>query len=128
MSIQVSWDTEEKKAIRLDFAGQWTLQDFRVAVKEEFALAKSVTHQVDIISNLQNGAALPSNAFLQFKNTMNVSPENIGMVAIVGTSVFVKTMVSVFSKVYTKLGDQLLTADSLEEARLRLAEKRQAKT
>jgi hypothetical protein len=122
MGVQVGWDTENKKAIRYDFQGQWTWHDFRQATTEGFALTKSVKHRVDTISNFHPGANLPSDALFQFNRAMKNAPENRGVTVIVGGTSFIKNLVSIFSRVYKPLGKRLVLASSVEEARRKLAE------
>jgi hypothetical protein len=123
MSITVNWDNDDKTVIRYDFAGQWDWADFRAATVEAFALTRSVTHRVDSISNFQPGSNLPSDALFQFSRIMKVAPPNRGTTVIVGGTMFINNLVSIFSKIYKPLGARLLIASTLDEARKKLAER-----
>jgi hypothetical protein len=59
---------------------------------------------------------------------MSDAPKNRGVTVIAGGSSFIKTMVTVFSKVNRQLGERLVVVDSLEEARKVLAERRKPQT
>jgi hypothetical protein len=124
MGITVSWDNESKTATRYDFQGRWTWDEFRRATVEAFALTSSVTHRVDSISYFHKGADLPSNALFHFSKAMKDAPTNRGMTIIVGGTVLINNLVSIFSKVYKPLGARLMLAHTLEEARQKLAAKR----
>jgi hypothetical protein len=128
MSVKVSWDNESKTTIRYDFEGEWTWDEFRAAAQVAFALTRSVTYTVDTISNFPPGTRLPANAFLQFRRAMADAPKNRGVTVIAGGSSFIKTMVSVFSKVNKQLGERLMVVDSLQEARKVLTERRKPQT
>jgi hypothetical protein len=54
---------------------------------------------------------------------MKGAPENRGVTVIVGGTAFIKNLVGLFSRVYRPLGQRLLLASSLEEARAKLAER-----
>jgi len=121
MSVKVSWDKNDKKTIRYDFEGRWMWDEFYAAAENAFALTRSVEHTVDSISFFRPGAYLPPNALMHFRRAMVNAPKNRGVTVIVGGSMFIKTMVTVFSKLNRQLGERLLLADTLEQARVMLA-------
>src|SRR5258706_13447577 len=123
MTITVSWDNDDKTVIRYDFAGKWDWTDFRTATVEAFAFTRSVQHRVDSISNFHPGTTLPSDALFQFNRIMKTAPLNRGATVIVGGTMFINNMVSIFSKVHKPLGKKLLLASTLDEARQKLAER-----
>jgi hypothetical protein len=125
MSVNVSWDNDDKTIIRYDFDGQWTWNDFNAATVDAFAMTRSVDHRVDSISYFNKGAALPPNALFQFRRAMANAPKNRGKTVIVGGSAFIKTMVAVFSHLNRELGERLALADTLDEARANLTARRQ---
>ena len=120
MSVTVDWDNEDKTAIRYDFEGRWDWNDFRAATTKGFALTRSVTQRVDTISNFYPGAKLPSDALFQFNRAMKGAPANRGVTVIVGGTAFIKNLVGIFTRVHKPLGQRLLLASSLEEARAKL--------
>lgn len=120
MSITVNWDNDDKTVIRYDFADQWDWADFRAATVEAFALTRSVSHRVDSISNFHPGANLPPDALFQFSRIMKVAPPNRGTTVIVGGTMFINNLVTIFSKIYKPLGKKLLIASTLDEARQKL--------
>jgi len=124
MGVNVSWDSEDKTRLRYDFEGQWTWPEFRTSASVAFAMTRSVEHKVDTISYFHPGAVLPPDAFFQFRRAMYEAPKNRGTQVIVGGTTFITTMVSVFSRLYKQFGERLMTAESLEDARRLLDEKR----
>lgn len=125
MSVNVSWDNDDKTALRYDFKARWTWEEFDAATVQAFAMTGSVSHTVDSISNFETGAALPPNALFQFRRAMSKAPPNRGITVIVGGSMFIKAMVTTFSRLNKQLGERLLLADSLDQARTLLASRRQ---
>jgi hypothetical protein len=117
MPITVRWDNEAKTVIRYDFEGYWDWDEFRTAANEAFAFTRSVQHRVDSISYFRAGSDLPSDALFQFNRIMKTAPENRGTTVIVGGSMFINNLVSIFSKIYKPLGQKLRLATTLNEAR-----------
>jgi hypothetical protein len=48
---------------------------------------------------------------------MKIAPQNRGTTVIVGGSMFINNLVSIFSKIYKPLGQRLRLAATLDEAR-----------
>ncbi|MBN2472282.1 MAG: hypothetical protein JXN59_16275 [Anaerolineae bacterium] len=117
MPITISWDTEEKKAIRYDFVGEWTWPEFREAVQQTFALMDTVPHTVASIGNFTESGSLPSGAIFELKQVLSNTPPNSGVVVITRGSMFVNTIIQVFTKAYKDLGKKIAVTDTLEEAR-----------
>lgn len=125
MTITVNWDNAAKTAIRYDFEGKWTWDEFRTAANEAFKMTRSVSHRVDGISNFLPGASLPSDALFHFSRAMRDAPPNRGRTVIVGGTPFINNLVWTFSKIYKPLGKRILIAPTLDEARVRLYIQRQ---
>ena len=128
MSVSANWDSDAKRIIRYDFEGHWTWEQFRTAANEAFALTRSVEYRVDTISNFLPGADLPPNALFQFNRIMKNAPPNRGIVVIVGGTMFINNLVSMFTTVYKALGQKIKIAPTLVEARKILAEPASADT
>ena len=121
MSVTVSWDNDDRTTIRYEFERDWIWDEFYAASENAFALTRSVEHTVHSISYFKPGASLPPNALMHFRRAMVNAPRNRGVTVIVGGSLFITTMVRVFSKLNRSLGERLLLADTLEQARALLA-------
>jgi hypothetical protein len=125
MNITVSWDNKQKTVIRYDFEGRWTWEEFYSASSQAFAMTCTVKHRVDTISNFKHGSVLPPNALIQFRQVMLNAPKNRGINVIVAHNSFVATLVKIFSNLNKRLGERLAVVDSLDEARMLLADRRQ---
>lgn len=117
MPVTISWDTDEQQAIRYDFVGDWTWPEFREAVTQTYALMRTVPHTVASIANFTESGPLPAGAILEIKQVLSDTPDNSGIVIITEGSMFVNTLVQVFTKAYKKLGQKITVAKTLEEAR-----------
>jgi hypothetical protein len=124
MGITVQWDNEEKTVIRYDFTGYWDWAEFREKAEEAFTLTRSVHYRVDTISNFLPGTFIPRDAIFQFRRIMTEAPENRGVNCIIGVSQFIRTLVNVFSRFYPQLGERLMVATSLAQARSFLEQRR----
>lgn len=123
--IKVSWDNEAKTILRYDFQGRWTWEDFYAASAQAFAMTHSVQHRVDAISHFHHGSVLPANAMFHFRHAMVSAPANRGMNVIVGANAVVRTLIKMFSSINKQLAARLAIADSLDDARMLLAARRQ---
>jgi hypothetical protein len=124
MSVTVQWDNDQKTIIRYDFVGYWDWADFREKAQEAFSMTRSVEHQVDTISNFLPTTHIPKDAFIHFRRVMTDAPKNRGVNVIVGASQFIRALVTIFSRIYQQLGNRLVLADSLEQARNLLQSRR----
>jgi len=125
MGIRTSWDSEAKTTLRIVYEGSWTWEDFHKAHEEGNNLIKSVSHRVDVIIDISNSRLMPSGALSRGKHITDAKPANQGMTAVVGANCFIQSLYDLFRKVYRK-DFNLFYAPSLEEARARLLEQRDA--
>ncbi len=126
MGIEVLWDNEEKTIIRYDYGKDWSWDDFWTAVETSNAMVRTVSHTVDFIANFEGGTPPPLGAFSKFKRAQEISPPNVGIIAIAGGSSFINALVSTFSRIYKQLGQRLIMTSTLSEAREKLAERQKA--
>lgn len=124
MNIQVGWDNDEKTVIRYDYGKGWTWDDFRNAVDTSNKMFAEVEHTVDLIANFEKGTAPPMGALGRFKYAQDTMPKNGGTIVVVGGGFFISTLVSAFSRIYKGMSDNLMVADSLDDARKRISKLR----
>lgn len=125
MNIDIEWDNDEKTIIRYDYGKNWTWDDFRNAVDTSNKMFAEVEHTVDLIANFEQGTAPPMGALGRFKYAQETMPKNGGTIVVVGGGFFISTLVSAFSRIYKAMSHNLMVADSLDEARAKIAELRQ---
>jgi hypothetical protein len=126
MPITATWDNEAQTAVRIDSTGVSTWDEHFAAVEQMRALVSSVKHQVDLIAYIHADAELPQGNFLpHLTKAARKAPHNLGVTVNVGLSPFLKTVTDITSKIFPAVSKHgTYTANSLEEARAIIAEKR----
>lgn len=124
MRIDVIWDNESRTIVRYDYHPGWTLEDFDQAERQLYELLAGVPHVVDVIAHFLPGSDPPAGAFSRFKRVQDEMPPQVGAVVVTNSGPFVALLLSVFLRVYRQYADRLWLADTLEDARKQLAEKR----
>jgi len=99
MGIRVDWYNKEHTVIYWQFEGRWTWDEFAAAQKIASELLQNITYQVDIIGNLQQSAQLPTNALSAYTRFAMQSAENTGLIVLVGSGAFIKTLTQVFKRI-----------------------------
>lgn len=122
--IRVEWDDEEKTILYYRFGPGWTWEDFWAAHDVVNAMLAEVPHQVDLIADFE-GSRLPALRDLgQFRRAQEIMAEQIGVVVVTGGQPFLDALVTAFSRIYEQYAARLLTAESADEARALLAQRR----
>lgn len=124
MPVRVVWDDDAQTIIRWDYEGKWTWVEVSTAFETVVRLMRSVDHTVCIIHDLSRSAGLPGAALTNARRFTAALPENWDISVVVGAGTFIESVLSVFSKVYQKLGARYRTARSLDEARALIAQHR----
>ena len=115
MGIQVRWDNSEQTIIYCDFNEEWTLDDFHTMIDEIYALARSVSHQVYLISDYTRSRVPPrqwlsTGAHIEKRKSMNTE-----LSIVVGANTFVNVMLNVAQKLFLK-DFPICTVATLQEA------------
>jgi len=117
MAIHVEWDNPEKTIIRFDFAGKWNWYGYEMAVGEAFGMMEGMRHIVDFIFNLTDSDSLPEGATLYIKRTLELSPNPSTVIVIASGDPSCEALVTLFARIYKKLGERLMSVKSVEKAR-----------
>lgn len=118
MSINVTWDNDNRTAIRLDFNGQWNWEEYDDAIDSAYFMIAEVGHKVNIITNLSRDAMLPVDESVRhFQRALRQMPSNVGLTVTSGGNSFSRKVFSSFQRT--------LLASSLGEARAILANRPQ---
>lgn len=123
MAIHTMWDNREQTVIRIEFETEWTVADLEAAVLAVDTLMTSVTHQVDVLIDIE-GAQLPKD-FLNIAKTLLANPEpraNEGNRVVVGASALVRQGYALVKKTFARQleGREVLFIDDLAAARATL--------
>ncbi len=126
MGITVSWDDEEKTAIRHDYDLQWDWDDFNTAISQTVAMIEGVQRRVDIICNVLNTKIPTSSDYiLHGRRALILLNRWLGNIAVVSTSTLVFAMINVFVRVYPEWRGRFIVVSTLELARAALAQRRE---
>ena len=123
MAISVQWDNLEQTIVRWDFVGEWDWAMYLDAQRQSNMLIQSVEHHVDVIGDVSRSPLLPKNALGNYNSFQRNTLDNHGLIVLVGTSSFVRNMVTMFTKLYKVSGQGFAFADTLEEARAMLTKR-----
>lgn len=117
----ICWDNPERTAIRFDVKTGCDWIEFWGAVHEAYHWMEEVDHQVDLIVYPEPGATPPVRAMMHFKDAQESSPLNRGRLVIVGADAFATLLFNTFTRVYRRLGEDMLFVLTLDNARAALA-------
>lgn len=119
MPIIVEWDNPEKTVIRQKYVGKWTWDEFFDAcTKQSAGLMKTVPHTVHILADYSESGPLPlGGAVSQARTVTQYYPDNWGLLIIVSGNMFIKTLVNIFAKTYSRgAGAHTAAAATFEDA------------
>jgi hypothetical protein len=118
MAISVAWYDNTQTILVWVFPERWTWEDYGAAQQTSNALADSVAHIVDVIGDLTGSKSLPPTAVNAYRNSLDRSTQNLDLIVLVGSSSFIRTMVSVLKAIVPGkvAGANLTFADSIPEA------------
>lgn len=126
-NIVAAWDNEEKTIIRVTYGLTWTWDDYFQADQAAQALLDSVDHRVDLILDMLN-TALPADSLSRIPTLIRagigLARPNTGIVVLVGTSGYLRTLISAFQKVYPQESRRVFLVETLDEAYALIASKR----
>jgi hypothetical protein len=128
MSIHVSWDSDEKAVIRLDFVGEWTWEEVEQAAQTAHQMKKNCMSPIGVIVDLTKSEHTPYGHILTHARNFasTASPNWSHTVVIVGANVLIEVISSKLHQIYPRFFKKtFLFASSIDEARQKLIEERQ---
>jgi hypothetical protein len=126
MPVQAVWDNEEHTTIRYVIEGDWTWDEMNAAVATSNAWLDELDRKVDFIHDMSRGTGVPSGAITQLRRYMGKEHPNTGRSVVIAAKKSLANSVAqgildTVQKIYRRDWG-FMFADSLEEARQRLAE------
>jgi hypothetical protein len=119
MPVSYEWDNPEKTTIHYHLDKHWTWEELRQAMIEAWPLIAEQAFVVDAYIT-SDGQHMPPNTMPHLRAMSQNRPANTGLMVLVGTNSFVKTMITTFMKVYSHMLSRetpLAFVDSVDEAR-----------
>ena len=124
MGVHVTWDNDEKTAIRYDLAGRWTWDEFFPVYQQATQMIAPLEYKVEFIVNLADEVTqkgfVPPNLLSRLSDLNKHQPPNVGATYVVGVP-FLKVLYNVAVKVYPVMAERYVYVTSLEEARQLIA-------
>jgi hypothetical protein len=115
MGITVSWDDQQQTVVRMQFAGEWSLEDFRGANLQTVTLVRSVDHPVYVLSDLRASGDIPLGILWQLRDIAGMRPSNWGGGIALTKNVIIKSVVDVLGRIYMGQQEQRLFVVATEE-------------
>jgi hypothetical protein len=116
MPARCTWLDDAHTIIRIDYEGNWTWDEYFKAADEARAMALSVPHRVDYITDLSRGKTPSSGSPLSNgKTVLRKLAPNSGLVVNV-TSAFTAVLLNIFKQFDREMGERMMGAKSVDEA------------
>jgi hypothetical protein len=121
MAVLVRWRNDEKTILYQRFYGSWTPTDYFQSMDVTYAMLDQVSHPVDIIIDFSGDVAslfrlVSASDRLAAEPANHRVHTNQRMIVVVGGGMLFRKLVEMRQRVVPRLEDNLLCADSLEEA------------
>lgn len=122
MPVSVQWDNESKTIIYYEFSGKWTWVEYREAINTAVQMVEDLPYIVNMILDFRNTGFLPENALSVFGSSVKKPAKDFDLAVVVTNSSFIIAVHKMFQRIYNKFGEKIVTAKTLAEARVLLAE------
>lgn len=123
MAILTVWDNRKQQAVRVEFESEWTWDDLEQAITTADQFIASVSHEVDIIIDLE-GSSLPKDFMNGAKKLLgtddaHIARANEGRRIVIGANQVLRSAYQTIQKTFADRleGREVLFADSLPQAR-----------
>ena len=129
MKITIAWDNAEQSILYCAYTGDWVLEEYLASIDESVSRVRSVDHRVDVVVNVVDRAAQtpPLWGLRSWRYALINSPHNKGVTVVIPASAGVRAFAVALNRIARLRPDnRILTADSLDEARLLIQSLRSA--
>ena len=122
MPLKVEWLDTQKTIMGCTGQGTWTWDAYHEALDDIANKFKATSYRVDLIIMSAPGAIVPKGSSMpHYQRAMRIMPANLGLLVMVTSNTFARTIVSIFTKVYpNKDNVKLIMVPTLSEARIRI--------
>lgn len=100
MSVNLIWDTEVNNIIHAEALGELTSDDLRIALYEVVDMIQSKEDRVDIVFQASSFRNLPRNILTQIGGFIRESPNNFGMLVLIGQDTYIESLIITFWRLY----------------------------
>ena len=126
MPLKVEWLDTQKTVMGCTGQGTWTWTEYHEALDDIANQFKATQKRVDLVIMSAPGAIVPKGSSMpHYQRAMRIMPDNLGLLVLVTTNTFARTIVSIFTKVYpNKDNVKMVMVASLNDAKTRIASDR----
>ncbi len=123
--VNVSWDDADRTILRVDFFGDWTWDEMRVAVAKVTRMCEEVGYDVNVIGDLTYAGRLPSPFLSQLRRVIENHPSGIDLTVVAGMSDVVQIFWKILMQTYGRLvsDNRFLVVKTVPNARALIAER-----
>lgn len=121
MGIRMVWDNAERTILCCITTGSWDWPDVDDALAEMHRMLDTVDHAVDYVIDMRGTRLMPRSPIWHGSRLSRGRHANSGRTVFLGAPSVVQGVINVLGKVYPELSGSLLFADSMEDARAKLA-------
>jgi len=125
MPITIRWDDDDPNVLWQVFEGQWTVEDYIQSVDEITQAIKAHPETIDLIGDMTRSGSPPAKLLSVAGHLDRTTPDNRGTVVIVGSGLFIKTLLRVVENLTPRFSKNLYTADTVDEAHAMIAKARE---
>ncbi len=126
MPAKFDWDDAEQTMGRYILSGDWTWDELQPVMSDSWAQIAKRESVVDSIMIFES-RFLPPNAMPHLRKLATDRPANTGIVVLVGAGIIQRSMIQVFTRIYSNTLRRevpVVFAESLDEARQMLVKKK----
>ena len=117
MPIHLVWDNDDKTILRQVYDGQWTVDDFNEAVVRNVEIQATVSHPVDVITDLRHSTTQTRIMIAAVARHMERHvPPNQRLVIMVGADAFLKIIARISRTLAPRTAKNAHMVDTIEEA------------
>ena len=124
MPITIRQDDDDPNLLWQIFQGQWTVDEYVQSVDEINKAIKAHPKTVDVIADMTLSGSPPAKLLSVAGHLERATPDNRGTVVVVGSGLFVKTLLRVVESLTPRFSKDLYTADTVDDARSIIADAR----
>jgi hypothetical protein len=116
MSIITRWENNEKTIISVQFANEWSWDEFAPIREAILEMQADIPHVVDYIADFCEVDDIPTGALAVGRSIHRSCTRNDGIMVLVGTSPMLRMLFQSFITAYPVNKNELVLVSTLDEA------------
>jgi len=116
MPIATAWHSKHQNILVYTFNYHWSWNDLYDQLLIGRKMMSQVNHDVFVIVDLTNSSIIPASSVRRLGDIADTRPQNTAKVFLVGNHYLMRTLYSVFQRIYPNLTDKYLLVSTLDDA------------